>query len=133
MTLEEFRDLAVPEWTEAFKKLNQGWIKPKIQDRNWIESYDWTTGGDDGGSCWDTGDRRSSPVTGEREPEFTQLNDLLEQVAPAITFLQFRKIEAIIEQDSWTNHEYYGNYYCKAKKKVSVEALYNLLKGMGYV
>jgi len=96
----------------------------------------WVEGGLDGGNCWNEGDHY--PISGEKEPPFTELDNILEQVCPKITYLEYRKLlcgltPELIEYDSHTVGEYYGNYTTYGYKKVVLRRLWERLKGLGLV
>ncbi len=66
------------------------------------------TGGVSGGSCWDT----SNPTyysSKEEIPNFQALDLLLEYLCPNITYLTYKKIDALIESNEEIEWEYYGN------------------------
>ena len=93
----------------------------------------WLSGGVTGGNCWDTDDdTRYEPVDVEPEDEFYQLDSILERVCPNISYLHFRKLEKLIEHDSETDREYYGNYSVYSIKRLSVEKLWDFLVEYGY-
>jgi len=89
----------------------------------------WTTGGLTGGNCW--GGSANEPVEAEPEPELTVLDDILLDVFPSLTFMQFRVLmrEDIVKVTTGTDSEYYGNYYRYSKKELDVDALYRALSG----
>ena len=88
----------------------------------------WTTGGMSGGSCWhDRG--ADQAVDGETEPEFNDLDKILEELVPTMAFLSYKRLlQEVVERDSRTESEYYGNYYTKGIKRVSISKLENYLK-----
>lgn len=94
----------------------------------------WKTGGLSGGSCWDTGDEdtRYYSEEGDPEVEFDELDEILERVCPDISYLKFRKLEKLIEHDSATENEYYGNYSIYSIKRLVVEKLWDFLVEHGY-
>ena len=93
----------------------------------------WCSGGMTGGNCWDEGDDVSYyPVAADPEEKFYELDEIFERVCPNITYLQFRKLEALIIQDSETEYEYYGNYYVYAIKRLKVNDLWDFLVETGY-
>lgn len=107
-----------------------GWGKKDEKISPYISSGTWVTGGRTGGSCYDTGDEdRHREKAPEDEPEFTQLDRLLEKVWPAITYLQYKNLSAslIKKIESHTN-DYYGNYTNEAEKRVDLAALYSYMK-----
>ena len=89
----------------------------------------WCTGGISGGSCWDTGEGADPhyAMDGEKEPEFDDLDTALLAIAPNISFLQYKKITTVINQDSYTEPEYYGNCTYYAYKCVLLRNLFNKL------
>jgi hypothetical protein len=93
----------------------------------------WSTGGISGGNCWSGSDNLYS-TEGEQEPEFRDLDVILENVCPKITYLEYKKlVHGIVEQVSWTDNEYYGNSTTYACKKVVLRKLWEKLQGMGLV
>lgn len=86
----------------------------------------WVIGGEHGGSCWG---REPRPVTAEPEPEFEQLDAILEGICPHISFLQYKRIcTECIETDTDSETEYYGNWTEYAIKKVKLSKLFDVLK-----
>lgn len=67
----------------------------------------YETGGYSGGSCWEEDTERYSVE--EPKDAMKVLEILLEKIAPKITYLQFRKIEAMVQDSDETKWEYYGN------------------------
>lgn len=96
---------------------------------------EWTTGGRTGGSCWDTGDRDPHyAIEGEPEPEFEDLDRLLEALTPNMTFLQYKKIRRdMVVVNSRSRNDYYGNYTNMATKTVDLRQLYTYLLSKGHL
>jgi hypothetical protein len=95
---------------------------------------DWRSGGQTGGSCWDEGSHIHHPITGEPEPDFHDLDTVLEALCPKLTFLQYKKLmSAIIKNDDRTEDEYYGNYTVYSIKTVRLGDLYDKLKEMSLI
>ncbi len=95
----------------------------------------WTIGGVAGGSCWDTGDEdRHYPISGVPEPEFEELDKLLEALVPDITFLQYKRLcKDCIERGESRSNDYYGNHTDYAYKLVRLGVLYKYMKGLGWL
>ncbi len=87
----------------------------------------WVIGGINGGNCWDDGGHYS--LTAEEEPEFESLDNILMDVYPSLTFLQYRKLmnEDFIKYSSKTQYEYYGNYTEYKDKELDFSVLYRTL------
>lgn len=97
-------------------------------------SCEWKTGGQGGGSCWDDGDATHYAIDGDSEPEFDELDKVLTDVCPNITFLQYKKLcNEVVHNYEYTSNEYYGNYTNYSVKWIDVEELYNYLKKEGIV
>lgn len=89
--------------------------KNLAEKRGWLsfEKYHTYTGG---GSCWDEGPVRHYTET--HEPESDEYEDfltfLLEEIAPEITFLQFKRLKSQLKQIEkeveFEINEYYGNH-----------------------
>jgi hypothetical protein len=96
----------------------------------------WVSGGVTGGSCWDDGTHDNHrPVSGEPEPDFTDLDNLLATVCPNISFLLYRKVmrDANVETGSNTEYEYYGNSTEHSYKRLQLGNLYKALAAAGQV
>ena len=135
MRLEEFIEKYKDEWNYPYIK-SDNWRKySSKQDKTKPQlSVEWTIGGQTSGSCWDTGD--SDPhhgVTADDEPELDGLDRILEEIAPGITYLEYKKLAKIMKTHDHTEHEYYGNYYEKRVKYVEAPDLYNALVSMGHI
>jgi hypothetical protein len=92
----------------------------------------WLTGGQCGGSCWDTGDEDPhESVSAVKEPELVDLFTVLEAFVPELSFLKARKLMDLIKYDAYTKSEYYGNYYTYGVKYVDLKELYEALNEMG--
>lgn len=91
---------------------------------------EWITGGQSGGSCW--GDDADRPVEPEPEPEFADLDAILETICPNITFLQYKRIIAsVVSRGGRSAREYYGNYTDYGVKTVRLGALCEELRENG--
>jgi hypothetical protein len=68
----------------------------------------YSTGGYSGGSCWDDSDPQpySEPVPKDR---MKVLELVLKELKPNISYLDFKMISGLVEDNSSTEYEYYGN------------------------
>ena len=105
-----------PGWERFFRG------KVSIFEDGKMRSDKWCVGGTCG-SCW--GDR-VSPVTPDKQPDFEELDELLMNVCPSITFLQYKKImRSCVDFEENYESEYYGGgctykrYVCDMKKLYS--------------
>lgn len=91
---------------------------------------EWTTGGVSGGSCWDSSNPQ--PYTSsETEPHFEELDDLLQELRPNLTFLEFRRLESkCIHSYTYSVTEYYGNSTNYAIKFVVLDELKEFIAGL---
>jgi len=127
---------------EEIKELNKGYGRDEgifLQPTNipaTIKTHviymRYSDGGMTGGNCWN--DDAPHHYSNDDRPDFDILNDVLERVAPALTYLQYRKVEKLIE-DGWgySEWEYYGNSTDYAVKFIVLDKLEELLKELGYV
>jgi len=94
---------------------------------------EWCSGGISGGSCWDDGSKDNHyNVSGESEPEFESLDNLLMKLCPNITFFQYKSlIQKVLESDERTRYEYYGNCTNYIIKMVNLGKLYKVMNEMG--
>jgi len=94
--------------------------------------HSWHVGGVSGGSCWDEGEsRHNAYVTGDPEPEWTDLVAILEHFCPNITYLQYRSLATKFKTDSYDRNEYYGNSSKYSIRYVYLEDLYEHLNEKG--
>ncbi len=92
----------------------------------------WVSGGMCGGNCW--GDDADTEVSAEPEPDLLKLDELLESVAPQMTVKQYKQLRGqVVEVDTKSDHEYYGNYTTYGVKRVNFHTLYKVLKEMGVI
>jgi len=109
----------------------------KLKDIN-LDDYilvKWVTGGQEGGNCWNNNHYAIMP---HEEPSFDELDVILEQAAPDLSYLHYRKLiysvtPKLIEYGSYTEHEYYGNYTVYGIKKVHLRTLWERLQGLGAI
>lgn len=92
----------------------------------------WITGGDWGGNCW-SDERTGYGPDPEQEPEFTELDVILEKIAPSISFIQYKLLMSKVVYDSHTEYEYYGNHTQYGIKEINIDDVWNFLKEKGYV
>lgn len=86
----------------------------------------WETGGVSGGSCWE--DSNPQPYyTNNPEPDFSDLDDILKEVCPNISFFQYKELCKNIIYGSEIDYEYYGNHTEYSKKSISVDDIWNFL------
>jgi hypothetical protein len=125
MRYEEFQDKMV-----ALGHTKNEWVNRQrsTEPAEEIEIH-WCTGGQSGGSCWGG---QHYAVSGEPEPEFQELDEILEAVCPHITFLQYKRVcqEVIVFEENAQGHggsDYYGNYRTYSSKTVNLRKLYDTL------
>jgi hypothetical protein len=128
MTYEELVKIAV-ETQHNLVSYDTGDIKGNDGD---MQLYiKWCTGGMSGGNCWD--DTTPYPTSGDDEPEFVLLDKILENVAPAITMMQYKAITRLITLTDESEYEYYGNSSNYDIKTISLKLIYDNLVEWGYV
>lgn len=108
------------------------WLKligrPSAGDETYIQTS-WVVGGRTGGS-WRGGKHYRREA--EPEPEFEELDAILEKSCPGITFLQYKRLcSVLIEKDSSHDNDYYGNCADYAIKKFDLRRLYEHLRDNG--
>jgi len=88
----------------------------------------WRIGGMEGGDCW--GNNPDSPISAEIEPHENALDEIVTEVFPECTFLQYKRLlkEGIFEYSTDSRWEYYGNYTEYQKRKLNLKVLYEGLK-----
>ena len=95
----------------------------------YLYSEDWTLGGE-WGNCW--GDH--GHVSAGNPKEFVEFDDFLEEIAPNITFLQYKKLRNhCVEQIEWHVPDYYSSGTDEACWRCDMHKLYDMLKEMNYI
>ena len=83
-----------------------------------------------GGSCWDNSNPQPY-VSDDKEPHFEELDTILEELRPNLTFLQFRKLaREHIHSHTFTENEYYGNCTHYAVKFVVIDELKKFIEDL---
>lgn len=113
-----------PSWERYFRGKTYVWEDGKMR------SEKWCTGGTYG-SCWSD---KLSPVSGEQQPDFEKLDELLSEICPNITFLQYKKImrECVDIEESYES-DYYGGGCNYSRYVCDMEKLYVCLENMGSI
>jgi predicted kinase len=113
-----------PNWNVYFNNYT------KVKSNGILKSSEWCTGGMMG-NCWDD---TMVPYDPDEPNDFEELDSLLEQTCPQLTFLQYKKIwrECVTLEEN-RQSEYYGGYSTYMHYECKLEKLYNLLDEFGYV
>lgn len=130
MTFEEFLAEQPVGYDPQYRARVEGYHPPKkkIGGKPAIVIR-WETGGVRGGNCW--GGEHETYYSDEKEPDFEDLEKILEWRCPNLTFLQYKRIcKKVIKQDQYTVNDYYGNHTDYSENYVYLEDLYNTLKEM---
>ena len=96
----------------------------KNRKRQKVLYAEWVSGGMYGGSC--LGDRAESRGA-DPEEELEGLDKILTTIYPTIPYLQYKKIEKLIQRGERIISEYYGNYTNYDYKFIPIEDIYNFL------
>ena len=122
--------MTVDEIEQQIKDIvfGKGWETDKFwqQRKNDTESFkvEWIAGGQRGGSCWDSDHSKLYPIASEPEPEFVQLDEVLNALWPKIGYLQYKVlVQTLVTRGTREQNEYYGNYTSYASKSVNIRDL----------
>jgi len=126
--------------TEQIEKLNndcpygQGiFLQPygiPINEKRLVIYSSYTSGGYSGGSCWDD----SEPRRYENEvpnDHMEALDKVLSVLCPNISYLNFKKIEKLMNHEFDTRTEYYGNSSDITVDYIVLDELYEKLEEIG--
>lgn len=70
----------------------------------------------------------------DETPDFVEFNELIEQVCPNISFIQYKNIyRKCVVQKTRTDYDYYGGYEEKAWWECNLKALYKILLEKGLI
>jgi hypothetical protein len=107
---------------------------PRWMDRHNVPNCEtitqkWSTGGQGGGSCYDTGESKYYSTQGEATPaHFAELDKLLLDLCPDMTFLRYRDLYSeVVVESTHRERDYYGNYTDYAIRTVNLRKLYDYL------
>lgn len=90
----------------------------------YLISDSWSMGGD-WANCWGN----EGTISPEPQPDFVQLENLLEKICPNITFLQYKRLnQECVEVVEKGYPDYYGGCEHRAWYKCDLNKLYNYLK-----
>ena len=123
------KDLRCPGWassdTERIQKKKE-W-EQKTKNLPLAFGIEWISGGQGGGNCYDD-QPIHYPVESSPEPDFTDLDRILEHICPDLGFLTYKRLRSEIVQVGFRNEtEYYGNWTRYSQKWVKVEDLHKWL------
>lgn len=95
----------------------------------------WRTGGQGGGSCWETSETiRHYPIDGDPEPEFEDLEKILDNFCPNMGRPDYKQLcSKLIERSTECEGEYYGNYTNYGIKTVKCRELFEYLVQKGLI
>lgn len=121
------------QYIEVYRKPNYLIFADKYKinyDSEGKFTSDTWSGGGTWGNCW--GDSGS---IGPSEPEdFDEFDELLENVCPNISFLQYKKIKSdCVELDYYDDYDYYGGSETRNFYVCDVENLYNTLVDLNLI
>ncbi len=119
------------QWGRRWETVSS-YYPTKYKDTKYVLHVEWETGGVGGGSCWGgepTGYSSSTPAA-----ELKEFDIILEHFIPTLSFLQYKNLyNSLIEEDSYTQNEYYGNYTNYAIKQIELRKLYDYMKEKGWL
>lgn len=99
-----------------------------IKDERYLKSSTWSLGGM--GHGWDGS---SYTISAEEPCEFTELDDMLEEICPTITYLHYKKMfSKCVTMDTQSSSDYYSSTE-EAFYKCDIKELYDILTEFGYI
>ena len=94
-----------------------------------LKSTNWTTGGT-WGDCWGN----LCECVPEKQPEFEQFDELIERVAPHITFIKYKKLyNNCVTVETDFEYDYYGGCCYKSYYKCDLRKLYDMMVEMNLI
>ena len=104
--------------------------KGSLYNENELRSDTWCLGGS-WGDCWGN----TGMVSADEQPtEFKEFDDLLMEVCPNITLLQYKKLyNSLVSIESGCENDYYGGSTENAYYKCNLKDLYNMMIEMGLI
>lgn len=107
------------------------WEKPK-EPRGHLEYFtlEWEIGGATGGNCW--GNEAQEYKINTNVSQLDGLIIFLNTVVPEFKLKDYPKILCLIETDTFTRSEYYGNYKEYTQRRISVPSLIKTIEECGH-
>ena len=104
--------------------------KGSCYNENELRSDTWCLGGT-WGNCWGN----SGQVSADEQPtEFKEFDDLLTELCPNITLLQYKKLyKATVSIETEEEYDYYGGSVENAYYKCNLKDLYNMMVEMDLI
>lgn len=122
----ELSNLAKDETYQAFMSKCAKVNNPGSDAALEIITVEWCTGGASGGNCW--GDS-PEPRDGDEPEELVVFDKIIEAVVPDISFLKYKNLcNEVMKSTTYTQSEYYGNYYNYSVKYVIIYDLFRAFK-----
>lgn len=124
-----------PEYQKFVDQLNeklnitpwQDWRSNSEKDRLGVS---WSMGGTSG-NCWDD---HISKVSGDVEPDFKEIDIILNYYCPHISYMQYKMMHnKLLHKDQGGEGDYYGGHITYGYKYVYLEELFDWLKEKGYI
>lgn len=123
------KTLKYPSWASSAvgKAQRQKEWEEKTKDLPLAVGIEWLTGGRTGGNCYQDTPEYSS-LDPEQEPEFGDLDKILEWACPNLTFLAYKRLmREVLKTGTRYEDEYYGNHSIYGQKWVVLEDLHKWL------
>lgn len=121
------------QYIEVYRKPNYLIFADKYKinyDSEGKFTSDTWSGGGTWGNCW--GD--SGSISPSEPEDFDEFDELLENVCPNISFLQYKKIKSdCVELDYYNDYDYYGGSETRNFYVCDVENLYNTLVDLNLI
>ena len=108
-------------------------LKPfenNYKNDGFLVSEEWSGGGN-----WISYDGYEGHITADTQPEdFKEFDDLLSEVCPNITFLQYKKLKSgSVYIEDREEHDYYGGCETKFRYKCDLRKLYKNMLDLGII
>lgn len=91
----------------------------------------WEAGGSDGGNY--SGGESRRYTCSEKTPGLSGLEAVLEDACPEMSFRVYLELCKMVQEGSWLEQGYYGNWTDYAYACLPMQALYGFLQDGGYI
>ena len=105
-------------------------VYPRNTKSGHMYSSEWSLGGT-WGNCWDD---ELTHVDGDSPKDFTEFDELMEEIAPDIKFMQYKKLyNECVEIQEREECDYYGGRVTYAFHVCDLKKLHNMMLEMGLI
>lgn len=103
------------------------------QEKNTYLYKEWIIGGAEGGNCWGDEAQDYTNTVEEKDKEILLIDLILKEIAPTISYLEYKNISKHVQFQNRSQAEYYGNYTDYSCCYINCKDIFNTLAEIGCI